>query len=48
MIIKYGDVENINVIQPLDLTDEETLKKLEELKGEMNKEQPQQVNQEQG
>lgn len=47
MIIKYGDAENINVIQPIDLTDEDTKQKLEDLKGEMNKEQSAQVNQDQ-
>lgn len=47
MLIKYGDAENINVIQPLDLTDEETKKKLENLKGELSKEQAVKVSQEQ-
>jgi hypothetical protein len=47
MIVKYGDAEDINIIQPLDLTDEDTKKKLEDLKGEMNKDSSVQVNQEQ-
>lgn len=47
MIVKYGDAENINVIQPLDLTDEETKQKLEDLKSDMNKEQSAAVNQDQ-
>ena len=39
--IKCGDAENINVIEPVDLTDEETQKKLDTLKGDMSKEQVQ-------
>ena len=47
MFIKNGDEQPINVIQPVDLTDEETKQKLELLKGEMNKEQVTKVSQEQ-
>jgi len=47
MIVKYGDAEDINIIQPLDITDEDTKQKLEDLKGEMNKDSSVQVNQEQ-
>lgn len=35
MIIKYGDAETINVIKPVDVADEDTKKKLDDLKGEM-------------
>lgn len=37
MIIKYGDAETIKVIQPTDLTDEETKAKLDDLKSEVAK-----------
>jgi hypothetical protein len=47
MFIKNGDEQPINVIQPVDLTDEETKQKLDTLKGEMNKEQAIKVSQEQ-
>ena len=35
MFMKYGDVETINVIEPTDVTDEETKNKLDELKDKM-------------
>jgi hypothetical protein len=41
MFIKNGDEQPINVIEPIDLTDEETQKKLDALKGDMSKEQVQ-------
>jgi len=41
MFIKNGDEQPINVIEPTDLTDEETQKKLDALKGDMSKEQVQ-------
>ncbi len=37
--IKNGDEQPINIIEPIDLTDEDTNLKLENLKTEMNKEQ---------
>ncbi len=37
--IKCGDAENICVIEPNDLMDEETKKKLEALKDKMDKDQ---------
>jgi len=36
MFTKNGDEQPINVIQPVDLTDEETKQKLDVLKGEMS------------
>jgi hypothetical protein len=47
MIIKYGDAETINVIQPADLADEDTKQKLDDLKSELAKKEPTQANQEQ-
>lgn len=47
MIIKYGDAETINVIQPADLTDEETKQKLDDLKSEVAKQDVAKANQEQ-
>lgn len=41
MFIKNGDEQPINVIEPVDLIDEETQKKLDALKGDMSKEQVQ-------
>lgn len=40
MIIKYGDAETINVIQPVDVADEVTKNKLDELKDEMKDKLP--------
>lgn len=47
MIIKYGDAETISVIQPTDVTDEDTKQKLHDLKNELAKTDTTKVNQEQ-